>query len=193
MTAWPTKTVLSAEASALSELANNKDIHDSIERVASLLCNARTIWTSGVGKSGIIAQRMAVLLASVGRPAHFLHPVEAVHGDIGAMEPGSVLVCVSASGTTSEVHALASLAVERECKVVAIVGAPTGSKSFSDEVVTGYTPHNEAWESIPTTSFVTASAVADAIAVGVAYLRGVDSSDLANHHPGGTLGQLRSG
>lgn len=143
----------------------------------AVLAPASTIWCAGVGKSGIVAAKLAATLRSFGRAAHTLHPVEALHGDVGAVAEGDALVAVSASGHTAEL-----LRLVRGCPLpVVALTAPGSPLALAAVATLDAAVAAEAGGDAPTTSFLVAVAVADALAL---QLRGARPL----RHPAGFLG-----
>ncbi len=144
-----------------------------------------------MGKSGIIARKVAATLRSTGTPAHFLHPSEALHGDLGMLTPGDVVVALSASGETEELLALLPLLQRLESPLVAICGCPTSTLAKGASIVLDVSisaeacPHNLA----PTASTTVMLALGDALALSVSRRRGFQPEDFADLHPGGRLGK----
>lgn len=143
----------------------------------AILAPAGTIWCAGVGKSGIVAAKLAATLRSFGRAAHALHPVDALHGDAGALAEGDVLVAISASGHTAEL-----LRLLRGCPlpVVAITSPGSPLAALAAAVLDGSVPA-EAGGDAPTTSFLVAAALGDALALALRAERPL-------RHPAGFLG-----
>lgn len=188
--------VVSAEAAALKALAGrlDTDLHLPFTRALDLLEHAtaagRPLFLTAIGKSGLIARKIAATLRSTGTPAHFLHPAEALHGDLGMLAPGDTLVALSASGETEEVLALLPTMQRLDLKLVALCCAPASTLaraaslaldlSISEEAC----PHNLA----PTTSTTVMLALGDALALTLSQRRGFAPEHFAELHPGGNLG-----
>ena len=181
--------VLRAEAEAVLNVVNHLD--ESFDRAVDLLAGCGgTVIISGMGKSGIIAQKISATLASTGTPSHYLHPSEAMHGDIGRIRAGDVVVLLSYSGTTTEVLALAALLRQDGVAMVAMCGRGDGHISRLVDVtlcvgdVTEACPHNLA----PTASTTAMLALGDALALAVSRKRAFSPDDFRKRHPGGVLG-----
>lgn len=185
--------VVRAEAAALAELATRLDtsLHQPFEQALDLLDSAhRPIFLTGVGKSGLIAQKIAATLRSTGSPAHFLHPTEALHGDLGMLAPGDTLLALSASGETEELLALLPAAQRLNLRLVALCGAPASTLARAAVVALDTSisaeacPHNLA----PTTSTAVMLAFGDALALTLSQRRGFAPEDFADLHPAGQIG-----
>lgn len=186
-----------AEAAALEQLAHRLDgsMREPFAAVVALLTGAASanhrVIVTGVGKSGIIAQKLAATLRSTGTPAHFLHPAEALHGDLGMVLPGDPVLMLSASGETAELLALLPLLARMETPLVALCGCPTSTLAREAAHVLDATisaeacPHNLA----PTASTTVLLALGDALALSVSQQRGFAPEDFATLHPGGRLGR----
>ena len=184
------------QAAALEDLANRLETSSSsvFDEVISLLvttvrARCRVIVT-GVGKSGIIARKIASTLCSTGTPAHFLHPVEALHGDLGMLTPGDVVVALSSSGETEELLLFLSALELKHTRVIAICGsinstlATRADFTLDASVSAEACPHNLA----PTASTTVMLVLGDSIAITLSHRLGFKASDFADLHPGGRLG-----
>ena len=199
----PVQTVLSPadlvriEAAALSALAERLDhtMREPFARVVTLVANSiderRRIVLLGVGKSGLIAQKIAATLRSTGTPAQFLHPTEAVHGDLGMMAEGDLVLLLSASGETPELVGLLPILKRLHLRLVVLCGNPRSALARAAEhvldvsVVCEACPHDLA----PTASTTVMLALGDALALSVSQRRGFAPQDFADLHPGGQLGR----
>ncbi len=188
------REVLEIEAAALEALADRLD--DSFAEAVRLLrdCAGRAVVT-GIGKSGHVAGKIAATLSSTGTPAFFMHPGEAVHGDLGMVAPGDVVLAISNSGRTEELLALLPRLADLEAPVVALVGDAASPLAAAATVVLEAAVEREACplNLAPTTSTTAALALGDALAVALMELKQFKADDFARFHPGGRLGQrLRS-
>ena len=163
------------------------------ERAVELLATCRgTVIVGGIGKSGIIAQKISATLASTGTPSHFLHPSEAMHGDLGRIRSEDVVVLLSYSGNTDDVLALAAVLRQDSVPIVAICSRPgshlarLANATLCVGDVTEACPHNLA----PTASTTAMLALGDALALAVSRRRNFSADDFRKRHPGGTLGRL---
>ena len=160
-----------------------------IEAVACQLRTRNMIWATGLGKSGLVAQKFVGTLRSLKQPAAFIHPVEAFHGDVGSLRHMDGLVAISASGETREVIELARYAYNHGLHVTAATSADPGFDGniheYADDWV--YTA-DPSWDPghIPTASFVTACCALDMLAVAIVGDR------RRIHHPGGSIGRKLS-
>lgn len=146
---------------------------------------------SGIGKSGVVARKVASTLASTGTPALFLHPSEGAHGDLGLLVRGDVLVAVSKSGETEELVELMPAVKRLDVAVVAILGEPDSTLGRHADVVLDASVPEEAcpMDLAPTASTTAALAMGDALAMAVLAERGFGPDDFARLHPGGRLGR----
>jgi arabinose-5-phosphate isomerase len=149
------------------------------------------VLVTGIGKSGIIAQKIAATLCSVGQPAVFLHPVEALHGDLGLYTPGDPTIVVSRSGNTAELLRLVTQLKAVASPVIGILGAPQSSLGVLMDVVLDASVRAEADPNnlAPTASASVAMGVGDALAIGLIERRGFTPADFARFHPAGQLGR----
>ena len=184
------RRVLRIEARAVADLVDRVDERLS-EAVAHLAnCRGRVIVT-GMGKSGIIARKIAATLSSTGTPAHFLHPAEAVHGDLGAVQADDVVVPLSQSGETPEVLRLVERIRRLGARIVALTGSPASTLGRAADVTLDCGVDGEACplNLAPTASTTAALALGDALAMTLLVARGFREEDFAHLHPGGQLGK----
>jgi len=153
-------------------------------------CRGRVILT-GIGKSGIICQKIAATLASTGTPAFFLHPAEAIHGDLGVVQSDDVVVALSYSGETAEILRLLETIRRLGAKLVVITGEPTSTLALSADVALDGSVTQEACplNLVPTASTTAALALGDALAMTLLVAKGFRQEDFASLHPGGKLGK----
>lgn len=183
--------VLRAEAEAILHVVDHLDdhFHHATELLATCAGN---VIVSGMGKSGLIARKISATLASTGTPSHFLHPTEAMHGDLGRIRSGDVVILLSYSGATDDILALAALVRQDGVPVVAFCGRPDSHLARLAEArlcvgdLTEACPHNLA----PTTSTTAMLALGDALALAVSKRRSFSADDFHKRHPGGALGRL---
>ena len=181
--------VLELEAEAILALVPRLDARFD-EAVARLeRCRGRVIVT-GMGKSGIIARKIAATLAATGTPAHFLHPAEGVHGDLGMVVRGDVVVVLSNSGETDEILAIVPMLRRLAVPIVLLTGNPRSVLARQCEVVIDVSVREEAcpMNLAPTASTTAALAMGDALAMALLELRGLRPEDYAALHPRGALG-----
>ncbi|HKC97973.1 MAG TPA: KpsF/GutQ family sugar-phosphate isomerase [Methylomirabilota bacterium] len=181
--------VLRIEADAILGLIPRLD--ERFERAVELLrgCGGRVIVT-GMGKSGLIGRKIAATLASTGTPAHFLHPAEGVHGDLGMVARGDLVLALSNSGETDEVLAILPPLKRLGVPIVLLTGNPASSLARQCEVVLDVSVPEEAcpMNLAPTSSTTATLAVGDALALALLELRGFRPEDYAALHPRGSLG-----
>ncbi|PID80491.1 hypothetical protein CSB20_07235 [bacterium DOLZORAL124_64_63] len=178
------------EAATLETVAASLDgsFAEAVRRLHA--CRGRVLCT-GLGKSGNVARKIAATLTSTGTPSHFIHPVEAAHGDLGVIDEDDILIALSRSGNNSEVVDLISRCRQAGMGTIAITaGAGSEMATISDIVL--HTPvAKEACplDLTPTSSAVAAMAMGDALTVALIRLRGFRSEDFARFHPSGALGR----
>ncbi|OLC00157.1 MAG: D-arabinose 5-phosphate isomerase [Candidatus Rokubacteria bacterium 13_1_40CM_68_15] len=181
--------VLRLEAEAILALIAKLD--DRLDQAVALLhgCSGRVIVT-GMGKSGIIGRKIAATLASTGTPAYFLHPAEGVHGDLGMVARGDVVLALSNSGETDEVLAIVPPLKRLGVPIVLLTGNPQSTLARQCEVVLDASVSEEAcpMNLAPTSSTAAALALGDALAMVLLERRGLRPEDFAALHPRGTLG-----
>lgn len=188
------RKVLQTELEALQGLlkrlsgAEGKSFEQAVERVFA--CKGRVIVT-GMGKSGIIGQKIAATFASTGTPAFFLHPAEAAHGDIGMLVKGDVLVAMSYGGETEEINQLLPTAKRLGIGVIALTGNKKSTLAQAADVVLDISVEREACSLnlAPTASTAAMMAMGDALAIALLERRGFKEEDFARLHPGGRLGK----
>lgn len=184
------RKVLLAEAQALEDASSRLD--GEFDRAVDLLdAQESKVLVTGIGKSGIVAQKIAATFCSLGQPAVFLHPVEALHGDLGLYSPGDPTVVLSRSGNTAELLRLVTQLRALKSPVIGILGVPDSALGALMDVVLDASvraeadPHNLA----PTASAVVALGLGDALAIGLMERRGFTAEDFARFHPSGQLGR----
>jgi arabinose-5-phosphate isomerase len=184
------RKVLEIESDAIRELIGRID--GSFDRAVEVLfaCTGRVVVT-GMGKSGIIGQKISATLASTGTPSLVLHPSDAIHGDLGRIVKGDVVIAVSSSGDTAEILALLPTIQRMGVPIVAITGNPRSALATSAEVHLDASIRQEACPLglAPTASTTVALALGDALAMAVLERRGFTAEDFAERHPGGQLGK----
>jgi arabinose-5-phosphate isomerase len=162
-----------------------------VEAVRLLVDLSGQVIVSGVGKSGAIGRKLAGTLSSTGTPAVFMHPVEAVHGDLGIVSPDDVALLLSSSGETEEVMRLIPILKRRGSPIIAVVGNPNSALAAEADVVLDAAVKEEACPLglAPTASTAAQLAMGDALAIAAMSARGFSPEDYAEHHPAGTLGR----
>lgn len=184
------RRVLRVEATAVAALPDRLD--GSFAEACRLVAGVRgRVIVSGIGKSGIIARKIAATLTSTGTPATFLHPVEGLHGDLGIVGGDDVAVLLSKSGETSELEGLMDYLLRTGVPIVAMTGRRDSSLARHAAVVLDCSVAEEAcpMDLAPTSSTTATLAMGDALAVVVLQLRGFEPEDFARYHPGGALGR----
>jgi arabinose-5-phosphate isomerase len=184
------RKVLEIEAQAIRELIPRLD--ESFERAVDALlgCAGRVVVT-GMGKSGLVGQKVSATLASTGTPSLFLHPAEAIHGDLGRIVRGDVVLAFSYSGDTEEILALVPTIKRLASPLLALTGKPRSALAGLADVHLDVSIRQEACPLglAPTASTTAALAMGDALAMAVLEKRGFTVDDFADLHPGGRLGQ----
>jgi arabinose-5-phosphate isomerase len=182
--------VLDIEARAIAGLIERLD-HRFTEAVDLLYdCTGKVVVT-GMGKSGLIGQKIAATLASTGTPAFFLHPAEGIHGDLGMLARRDVLLAISNSGETEEVLKLLPFVKRLNIAVIALTGRAQSTLAKNSEVVLDVSVSEEACPMglAPTASTTATLAMGDALAIALLQKRGLKEEDFAQFHPGGTIGR----
>ena len=185
------RDVLRIEAATLSHLAHDFDADAFDDALETLLeCHGRVV-CMGMGKSGIIAKKIAGTLASTGSPALFLHPAEAAHGDLGMLTDGDMVIALSHSGETAEVVALLPAIRRLDVRLLALVGDPDSVLAREADIVLHVGVQEEACplRLAPTASTTAALALGDALAMALLHERGFGAEEFAAMHPRGSLGR----
>jgi len=184
------RKVLQTEAAAILALVER--LNGDFERAVLLLleCRGRVIVT-GIGKSGIICQKIAATFSSTGTPAHFLHPAEAVHGDLGVLQSDDVVVALSYSGETDELLRLLETIKRLGTRLIAITGDCQSTLGKAADVTLDCRVSEEACplNLVPTASTTASLALGDALAMTLLVAKGFKQEDFASLHPGGKLGK----
>jgi arabinose-5-phosphate isomerase len=185
------QSVLRIESDAIAQTATRLD-PVSVERVVDLLaeCKGKVVIV-GVGKSGIIGQKIAATMTSAGTAALYLHPSDALHGGLGIVQATDVVIMLSNSGETDEIIAMLPYLKNRQVAIVAIVGNVNSTLARRADVVLDASVDKEACplNLAPTTSTTVALAIGDALAMTVMKVKGLTSDDFAVNHPAGRLGK----
>ncbi len=184
------RKVLQTEADAILALIDRLD--DRFEQAIELLlrCQGRVIVT-GMGKSGIICRKIAATLSSTGTPAFFLHPAEAIHGDLGVIQADDVVIALSLSGHTGEILRVVEAVKRLGARLIALTGDGDSPLGHAADVVLDCSVSKEAcpMNLAPTASTTAALALGDALAMTLLVAKGFKQEDFANLHPGGRLGK----
>ncbi|HET9177204.1 MAG TPA: KpsF/GutQ family sugar-phosphate isomerase [Terriglobia bacterium] len=183
------RRVLEIEARAIAELIGRLD--QQFERAVEtiLACRGRLV-VAGMGKSGLIGQKISATFSSTGTPSFFLHPAEALHGDLGRLVPNDVLMALSYSGETEELLRLLDTVKRLAIPLIVLTGKPSSTLAQSSDVVIDVSISEEACPLglAPTASTTAMLAVGDALAMALLEKRGFKEEDYAALHPGGGLG-----
>ena len=184
------RSVLETEAAAIRALVDRLSpaFDDAVRLVTS--CRGRVIAT-GMGKSGIISRKLAATLTGTGTAAFFLHPAEAIHGDLGAIQADDVVIALSHSGETEEILRLLQTIKRLGASLIALTGAPGSTLGRAADAVLDCGVSTEACPLglAPTASTTAALAMGDALAMAVLQAKGFRVEDFASLHPGGKLGK----
>jgi arabinose-5-phosphate isomerase len=184
------KTLFSAYREALTAL--EAGLGDAFSKTVDLMqASTGHVVVCGMGKSGIIGRKISATLASTGTPSLFLHPAEAIHGDLGMVRRGDIVLLLSYSGTTEEIVRLLPAFQRLEARLIAMTGNADSIIATSAEISLDISVNREACplNLAPTTSSLNSLVLGDAIAVALMEARGFQESDFANTHPGGALGR----
>lgn len=175
---------------SLEPLAQQID-EDFAKAIDTLLQSQGRLVVTGIGKSAIVGQKIVATLNSTGQPALFMHAADAIHGDLGMVQPSDCLLAISKSGNTPEIQALLPLLKLRGNPLFALVGNTDSPLAKGADCVLNATvdkeacPHNLA----PTTSTSAQMMMGDALAIALLRMRGFSAQDFSQHHPGGQLGK----
>jgi arabinose-5-phosphate isomerase len=184
------RRVLKIEADAIRSLRDKID--ENFARAVELIyhCKGKVV-VMGVGKSGIVARKIAATLASTGTPAFFVHPVEGLHGDLGMLAKEDIVMILSNSGETDEVSRVLPLLQRYGSKLIALTGNINSHLARAGDVVLDVSVKEEAcpFGLVPTASTTAAMALGDALAIALLERRGFKENDFATLHPGGNLGK----
>ena len=184
------KRVIRVEAEALLNL--EASIDQAFEQAVQMILNTTgRVVVTGMGKSGLIGQKIASTMASTGTPAFFLHPAEGIHGDLGMIMKGDVVIAISNSGETDEVVRILPIIKRLGASLIAMAGNPASSLAKSGDIFLDISVKEEACPLglAPTASTTVTLAMGDAIAVALLVSRGFKAEDFAMFHPGGALGR----
>ncbi|WNZ43988.1 KpsF/GutQ family sugar-phosphate isomerase [Leptolyngbya boryana CZ1] len=183
--------LLKLEANAINRAAEQIRL-DQLEHALTLLqtCQGKIV-LAGVGKSGIVAQKIAATLNSIGTVAVYLHPCDALHGDLGIVTANDVLLLLSNSGETEELIAMIPHLKYRKVPIIAILGNPHSTIARHADAVLDAAVDREACplNLAPTTSTTVSLAIGDALAMTLMQIRGITAEDFAVNHPAGRLGK----
>jgi arabinose-5-phosphate isomerase len=182
--------VIDIEIEALQTLRGNltSSFQDAVELIAK--CEGQ-VFVTGLGKSGLIAQKIAATFRSTGTPALFVHPAEALHGDIGTVRKEDIVMAIGKSGESTELNTLLRVLQRTGMPIIALTSNPGSSMAGLADVVLDLHVTREACplNLAPTSSTTVALAVGDAIAVTLMKMKDISEDDFARHHPGGQIGR----
>lgn len=182
------REILNIEARAIQDLA----VDDSYIRAIEILLTTKgRVVLTGMGKAGIIAQKISATMASTGTPSLWLHPAEAVHGDLGRVTKDDVVIALSNSGETEEITNFLPIIKRIGARLIAITGNPRSTLAQYSDVVINAKVEKEAcpFNLAPTASTTAMLAIGDALAIALLELKGFKEDDYALYHPAGTLGK----
>ena len=181
---------IQTEAEAIRQLASYVD--DDFEKAAQLIYHSKgRVIVSGIGKSAAIAVKIVATLNSTGTPAVFMHAADAIHGDLGNIQPNDVVICLSKSGNTAEIKVLVPFIRKMGNKLIAVVSNIDSYLAKQADYVLRATVDEEACPNnlAPTSSSTAQLVIGDALAVCLLEMRGFTAQDFARYHPGGSLGK----
>ncbi len=186
------KSIISTECKAIENLLGF--VNDDFARIAKLIVSGKgRVVVTGIGKSAIIGNKIVATLNSTGTPAVFMHAADAIHGDLGMIQNGDTIICISKSGNTPEIKVLIPLIrnVGKQNVIIGMVGNTDSYLGTScDYVINTYVSKEACPNNLAPTSSTTAQLVmGDALAMTLLKLRGFSASDFARVHPGGALGK----
>ena len=187
------KQILRQESHAIQELAERLDSR-FLQAVYRILHCEGTIVVCGMGKAGIVGKKVSATLSSTGSPSHFLHPAEAIHGDLGTIKPSDVVLIFSQSGETEEIVRILPTLRSLRVSIIAVTASEQSTLARNAEIVLPIGRIDEADRHglAPSTSTAVMIALGDALALTVSERRGFQAEDFAKYHPGGTLGRKLS-
>lgn len=184
------KRTIIAESQSIAHLSDL--LTDDFATAAEMICNASgRLVVTGIGKSAIIAQKIVATMNSTGTPAMFLHASEAIHGDLGMVQPGDVVICISKSGNSPEIKVLVPIVKRFGNTLIAMTGNITSFLAKSADLILDTTVNSEADPNnlAPTNSTTAQLVMGDALAVCLIEMRNFGAEDFAKYHPGGALGK----
>ena len=184
------KNTILSESESIAKLIDYIDVN--FAEATQIIFNSKgRLIVAGIGKSAIIAQKMVATFNSTGTPALFLHASEAIHGDLGMVQPDDIVLCISKSGNSPEIKALIPLIKNFGNQLIAITGNTTSFLAKESQYVLNTTVEAEACPNnlAPTNSTTAQLVMGDALAICLMQLRNFTSDDFAKYHPGGALGK----
>lgn len=184
------KNTILSESESIAKLIDYIDVN--FAEATQIIFNSKgRLIVAGIGKSAIIAQKMVATFNSTGTPALFLHASEAIHGDLGMVQPDDIVLCISKSGNSPEIKALIPLIKNFGNQLIAITGNTTSFLAKESQYVLNTTVEAEACPNnlAPTNSTTAQLVMGDALAICLMQLRNFTSDDFSKYHPGGALGK----
>lgn len=184
------KQTIKKESESIKKLLDYVD-NEFVSAVKEIFNSKGRVIISGIGKSAIIGNKIVATLNSTGTPAIFMHAAEAIHGDLGIIQPDDVVICISKSGNTPEIKVLTPLVKSKGNKLIALVGNTDSYLAKSADYVLNCTVEKEACPNnlAPTSSTTAQLVLGDALAVALLYCKNFTAQDFARYHPGGSLGK----
>jgi len=184
------KKVIDDEKKTINDL--KKTIDNNFVKAIDILLSQKKIILTGLGKSGIIAKKISSTLASIGIESVYIHPVEAMHGDMGIISKGDVIIALSNSGNTNETNKFILLAKKRNARIIGITSNSNSKLLQISDITLNIKVRKEAcpYNLIPTSSTTAMLVLGDAIAITILSLKGYQREDFAKNHPGGNIGRL---
>ena len=187
--------ILRAESEAIASLIDRlgDELNDGVDLVSRCVEAGGAVHVTGMGKSGAICQKISATLKSLGVPSHFIHPSEALHGDVGQVRSKDCVIALSFSGETEEIVSLSAVLRQDGVAIVAITGGEGRSalaRSATVSLTLGQITEASDLALAPTCSTAAMLALGDALALAVARRRAFTAEDFARYHPGGSLGGL---
>jgi arabinose-5-phosphate isomerase len=184
------KETIKKESLCIENLLNYID-NEFVLAVKEIFNSKGRLIISGIGKSAIIGNKIVATLNSTGTPAIFMHAAEAIHGDLGIIQPDDIVICISKSGNTPEIKVLTPLVKARGNKLIAMVGNTDSYLAKSADYILNCTVEKEACPNnlAPTSSTTAQLVMGDALSVALLYCKNFTSEDFAKYHPGGSLGK----
>ena len=184
------KKTIESESKSIAKLADL--LTDDFLKAVEIIYNSKgRLVVTGIGKSAIIAQKIVASMNSTGTPSLFLHASEAIHGDLGMVQPDDVVICISKSGNSPEIKVLVPILKHFGNSLIAITGNTTSFLAKGADFILDTTVESESCPNnlAPTNSTTAQLVMGDALAVCLMELRGFNAQDFAKYHPGGALGK----
>lgn len=184
------RSVIDIESAAIKELTSYLD-DDFVKITRLIYASQGRLIITGIGKSAIIAQKIVATLNSTGTPAIFLHAADAIHGDLGIVQPHDIVMCISKSGNSPEIKVLAPLIKNMGNTLIGMVGNLNSALAMSSDFIINTTVEQEACPNnlAPTSSTTAQLVMGDALSMTLLKMRGFTAEDFSRFHPGGALGK----